>query len=142
LVIDKLQKYEFYKKSFCIILATLLSHCLIQRVETWRLARDFIYFFYFCYSIMKTRKKERNAMNPRFSQTLAMKPRFSQTLAMNPRFSQTLAIDEPVFLTNTGDESAFLTNTGETRLQGKNSPGSRGRRRDVEDFYGIIEVPI
>jgi hypothetical protein len=39
-------------------------------------------------------------------------------------------------------ESAFLTNTGETCLQGKISPGPRGRRRDVEDFYGIIEVPI
>jgi hypothetical protein len=41
---------------------------------------------------------------------------------MNPRFSQ---------------------NAGETCLQGKNSPGSRGRRRDVEEFYVImIEVPI
>jgi hypothetical protein len=64
----------------------------------------------------ENKKERKNAMNPRFSQTLAMNPRFS--------------------------ESAFLTNTGETRLQGKNSPGSRGRRRDVEDFYGIVEVPI
>jgi len=40
---------------------------------------------------------------------------------MNPRFSQTLA---------------------RLACKEKISPGPRGRRRDVEDFYGIIEVPI
>jgi hypothetical protein len=70
LVIDKLQKYEFIKNLFCIILATLLSHCLIQRVETWRLHREFFFLIFLPFDYENKIERKKNAMNPRISQTL------------------------------------------------------------------------